>query len=107
MSKLKAFTVYDSKAEAYLAPFFTQSRGLALRSFTDAVNTKDHSFNRYPSDFTLFEIGEFDEEAGRLVPHQALVSLGVAVEFLRPAELGVGQLALEAMREKLTAGGSE
>lgn len=80
---LKIFTVYDSKAEAYLPPFFSATRGLALRSFTDAVNTAGHAFNRYAEDYTLFEVGEFDDQHCTFEIHAVCQPLGRAIEFLK------------------------
>lgn len=78
---LKVFAIYDSKAEAYLQPFFMQSRGQALRAFDTTINTLDTQFHKYPSDFTLFEIGEYDELKGVLTPSEKKTSLGCAIEF--------------------------
>lgn len=82
----KAFTVYDSKIGAYLAPFFMKSRGEALRAWMDIVNDEKSAFNKHPEDFTLFEVGEYDDEKGQfknlLTPH----SLGVATEVHRGYE---------------------
>lgn len=84
---LKVYAVYDSKVEAYLNPFVMRSRGEALRGFESAVNDPQTSFCRHPADYTLFEIGEYDESSGLLKPHSVHVSCGVAVEFKRaPAE---------------------
>lgn len=78
---LKIYTVYDSKVEAYLRPFFMQSRGEAIRAFTDAVNDQNTQFNKHPEDFTLFELGMYDDQNGGIEMHTAKVSLGTAVEF--------------------------
>jgi len=81
--KSKIFTTYDSKAEAYLQPFFMGTRGEAIRGWQTVVNDPKTQFNKYPSDFTLFEIGEYDETTGEITAHTAKVSLGVALEFLK------------------------
>lgn len=60
----KIFTVFDSKAEVYLVPFFYNTRGEAIRSFKDTVNDRSHPMGRHPADFTLFEIGHYDNETG-------------------------------------------
>ena len=54
------FAVYDSKAEAYLAPFTAGTYGIAERMFSDLVNQNGHQFNRHPADYTLYVIGTFD-----------------------------------------------
>lgn len=84
--KAKIVTVYDSKVEGYSNPLSWRSRGEAVRSFQEAVNSPDHQFSKYPMDFSLMEIGEFDEETGRLTAHEKPVSLGLANDFKRPTE---------------------
>jgi len=79
--KHKVFTVYDSKAKAFLKPFFFPAVGLALRAWEDTVNTPDTQFCRYPADFTLFEVAEYDEETGLFTNLQAHVNLGTALQF--------------------------
>jgi len=81
---LKVYTVYDSKAEAYLQPFFSQSKGVAIRSFQEAVRDEKSNISKYPEDFTLFELGEYDDANSKFNLHNTPQSLGVAVEFLTP-----------------------
>lgn len=85
MARLKVCSVLDAKVAAYNAPFFVRSRGEALRSWQSAVNDPETMMCKYPEDYTLFEIGEFDESTGTLVPASPHVSLGCAVEFKRNA----------------------
>ena len=80
---LKIYSVYDSKAEAYLQPFFMQSRGAAIRAFGDAVNDVNHVFAKHSGDYTLFEIGEFSDESASILSYATPVSLGVAIEFVK------------------------
>jgi len=82
--QLKVFSVYDSKAEAFLTPFFSGTTATALRSFEAACNDPQHDFLKYGADYTLFEIGSWDSSKGVLIPLQALVSLGLANQFLSP-----------------------
>lgn len=79
--KLKVFTVYDSKLEAYLQPFYMQSKGQALRSWMDTIQDKDTQFNKHPGDFTLFEIGEWDPIAGGIYNYPTKFNLGTALEM--------------------------
>ncbi len=81
---LKVYTVYDTKAEAYIQPFFSPTKGLALRSFQEALIDEKSNISKYPEDFTLFELGEFDQETAKFNLHNTPQSLGVAVEFLTP-----------------------
>lgn len=80
--KILVFSVYDSKAEAYLKPFFAPTIGLALRSMQAAVSDDQHEFCKYPGDYTLFQIGTYRDETGQLEPNpQGHVSLGTALEI--------------------------
>lgn len=64
---LKAFSVYDIKAEAYLPPFFVPTLGMALRAFKDCAVSDSHQFGKNPEDYVLYEIGHFDDHTGELV----------------------------------------
>lgn len=75
---LLVFAVYDSAVQAYMTPFFMQSRGQALRAFSDEVNKAGSAFNAHPGDFTLFHLGGFDQASGELLKEITPVSLGVA-----------------------------
>lgn len=56
--------VYDEKAKAYLPPFFLPNEAMAIRVFSDCVNSDDHQFGKHPSDYTLFSFGYFDIDTG-------------------------------------------
>lgn len=77
----KVFAIYDSKAEAYLQPFFAKTSGLAVRMFMQAANDEGSDFSRFAADYTLFEIGEFSEDSGLFESHEAFRSLGLALEY--------------------------
>lgn len=79
--KLKVFTVYDSKVGAHLQPFYARSTGEAIRSFSQAVMDTNTQFNKYPADFTLFEVGSWDDQSCVFDLNQTPVSLGLAIEF--------------------------
>lgn len=64
-------SVRDAKAEMFMRPFFVQSTGVAVRSFTDEVNRedKDNQMFNHASDFALYEIGLFDDSDGKVYPY--------------------------------------
>lgn len=80
----KVFSVYDSKAQAFLQPFFSANGATACRMFERAVNEEGSNFNRYCGDYELFEIGDFDDSSGTLEPAAHRVSLGLASSFVKP-----------------------
>jgi len=83
--KLKVFTVRDNAAEAYLPPFYFNSKGQALRSFMDALGTKDHQFCQHPEDYALWELGEFDDANGKFDLLPAPVHVVNAIDVIKSA----------------------
>lgn len=79
--KLRCYTVYDSKVEAYLPPFFIKSDGQAQRDFTDAIALPDSPMGRHPEDYTLFFVGLYDDSSALLEPIPP-ISLGNGVEYV-------------------------
>lgn len=99
--KSKVFTVYDSKLEAYMSPFLMQTKGQALRAFSDSVNSAEskNGFYHHPEDFTLFEIAEYDDATGNYTMHEAKIALGVATEFKKQLEMtDVRQMSLKSVQ---------
>lgn len=78
------FSIYDSKAEAYLPPFILIKQAQAKRAFADCVNSDSHQFGQNPADYTLFELGNFNDEDGQYLLHRANISLGNGLEYLEP-----------------------
>lgn len=79
--KHKIFTVYDSKVQAYMLPFYQQTKGAAIRAFKDTCNDSTHPFYKHPEDYTLFELGEFDDGKAKFELYKTPISLGVAHEY--------------------------
>ena len=84
---LKVYTVYDSKVGAYLNPFFMKSNGECLRAWHEVCNDPQSNISKYPSDFTLFEIGEWDDSTGEFSMYTAKQPLGTALEYNLPEVL--------------------
>lgn len=81
MTSSKMFSVYDSKVGTYLRPFTMLTKGEATRAWSDLVNDEKTQFAKHPEDYTLFELGEWDDEKGIVINHPAPISLGTALEF--------------------------
>lgn len=61
------FAIWDKKARSYGQLFPSQTKGSAERSFADNVNQADSMANKYPDDFALYQICEFDDDIGVIV----------------------------------------
>ena len=77
----KCFAVYDCKVEAYFEPFFFKTSGEAIRAIGEAVNKPEHNFCKYAADFTLFELGSWNEVNASFDLLKTPHNLGVLIEF--------------------------
>lgn len=64
----KVFSIRDIKGETYHSPFFKQTHGEAERDFRTVVNDDKSTINKYPADFDLWYVGEYDTNTGELIP---------------------------------------
>lgn len=62
--KFKIYSVFDSVAKAYLPPFVVSVEAQAVRACYDAVCDKGHAFGKHPGDYSLFDLGVFDDATG-------------------------------------------
>lgn len=86
--KLIMCSIHDSKSESFGRPLFFRAYGEAERAFSGVVNDGKSDYYKYPGDFTLFEVGAFDDSTGVVTPITPR-SLGAAVVFkvTDPAQL--------------------
>ena len=84
--KYGVYAVFDSKAEAYLAPFFHATDGTAKREFGKVVQQKGHNFCEFPEDFTLMKLGVWDDESAKFEELLTPFSLGVGLEYKKAGE---------------------
>lgn len=77
------FSVHDSKSDFYYSPVSYRSRGEALRAFETACKDENSQFNKYPSDFTFVELGQFCEFTGTLIPHEKPIILINASDYIQ------------------------
>lgn len=83
------FSVYDAAVKAFMQPFFSRSRGEAIRSFSDAVNDEKSNFNRHAADFSLHAFGSFDDNSGAFetrVPERIVSATEVLVDNVFPPD---------------------
>jgi hypothetical protein len=99
------FSIYDEKADAFLPPFILPNVNMAKRVFSDCVNSDTHQFGLNPTDYTLFELGTFDDANGQFMLQRTKQSHGNGVEFRsldRPPEIGTnGKDHSEATRQQV------
>lgn len=63
---LKVYTIRDSKAEVFNTPFFQKSHGEAERSFRELINDEKSMVSKYPEDYDLYYLGQYDDQTGTI-----------------------------------------
>lgn len=64
---LKAYSIKDDKV-GYYAPTYEQNDKLAMRVFQSLYKDNNSMISSYPADFSLYSVGEFDTDTGKLTP---------------------------------------
>lgn len=80
--KQSMFAIYDSKADAYLPPFIAVTVDVAKRMFAQAANDQNTDFYRFSGDYTLFELGSWDDNKGVITMHRTHISHGLAQHYI-------------------------
>lgn len=78
----KIYSIFDSKVGAYMPPVMYRSKGEVLRALINTLRDDKSSFAKYPADFTLFELGEWDDNSCKYSLHSTPESVGVLLEFV-------------------------
>lgn len=86
------FSIYDSAISTWLPPMYARNKGEMLRNFSDAVQDPKSNLAKHPTDYSLFELGTFDDDKCIFVLLKAPVRLCLAADFLKvvPIEGGAG-----------------
>jgi len=78
----KIYCVYDAAVETYLRPFHATRDGEALRAFKNGANDSRSEIAKNPKDYTLFEIGTFDDASGEFTMLPAKIPHGNALQYV-------------------------
>jgi len=66
--RLRAYTLFDTKAHQHHAPFYAVTDGVAVRLVTDLANDLTTMIGRHPGDHVLYYVGDWDDESGEFKP---------------------------------------
>lgn len=90
------FAIYDSGISTWLTPLYFRNKGEAIRWWAEVCNNPEAKISKHPADYTLFEVGTWNDDNNSFNLLAAPVKLGLALEFVKtiPAEgargLGTG-----------------
>lgn len=80
--QLPVFSVYDSKALTFSHPHVQPNSDVAVRAFAQAANSPGNAISDHPDDYSLFQVGIFDDETGIISPVNH-VNHGLANSFIK------------------------
>ena len=102
--KINVYTIYDSAAQVAERPFVARADGEALRAFGDLCTRAGTQISDHPEQFTLFRIGQYDDNKMQIEPEPA-VSLANGVEMVKEAqEIAPGSLNGESVENEISDG---
>jgi len=100
--KMTVYACYDEKAKAFGPPWYLLTVGTALRNLNDMVNGNT-AIAKHPEDYTLYEIGEYDDNTGEHIntnPHKFIAK---ATEYVQRKPASV----IENITEQIQKVGNE
>lgn len=77
------YTVYDRKVGAHLPIFFARSDDEAVRMLKETMLQGDSPFVKWPEDYHLYRLGEFEDTTGEIITDDKPVPLQSAFEILQ------------------------
>jgi hypothetical protein len=100
--KLKMYTFLDSAAQAFTTPFFMHNDGLAIRAFQDNVNSsEENNMSLHPEQFTLFQVGEWDDKSASVETLEAPRKLALGVELINDETKQYSNIDLKGLQEQV------
>ena len=84
--KSRIFSIRDFKTESFSPPFTSRTLGEAQRSFSELVNDGRSTPSKYPQDFALYEVGQWDLESGLIESKNPITLIQQATEIKQSTE---------------------
>lgn len=81
---MKLYAVYDKAVGAYMQPFAAHTNAHAIRMFQDTCNDTNTTVNRYPEDYFLDYIADFDEKTGQASGQPNRIAKAVDFKTVEP-----------------------
>ena len=85
--RLSMYSVFDSVANVYGTPFFSQSDAVAKRSFRMLCEDPQSTVSRSLTDYSLYAIGMFDDENAQISPNPAITLVCRAADFMKRSDV--------------------
>lgn len=95
------YSFFDKKSRTYLPPFMANSEEEAVRQATSASNYTNSLISKFPNDYALFFIGEFDEKEGIIIAKDNPVFICECFDLKQKDTICYDELLREIERQKV------
>lgn len=82
--RLVMFSFLDGKTGFYSTPFFMAHVGQAVRAAIDLAEDTSTTIARHPADFSLVQLGEWDDQSGQYQPLGNPTVIGTVLSLMPP-----------------------
>lgn len=79
--KVQIYAIFDMASGTYEKPFFSPADDIVKREFLNVATAADHPINRHPKDYSLWRLGNFDDNTG-LIQDEVNECLCTALEVI-------------------------
>lgn len=79
------FTVKDHESQTFITPFSFATKRDAIEGFRIVCNDEKAPYSKFPKDYTLMALGEFDEKTGLYKTHEPTTIIN-ATELVKQKE---------------------
>ena len=81
--KQEMYAIHDNKASFFMTPWPCRNVGIARREFASVCANKDTSMGKFPADYTLYHVGEYDDNTAIVKSLTPPVRIADGVEILQ------------------------
>lgn len=85
--KTVLLSVFDKKSKDFGPIYTAKNQATATREFINACQ-ENTNWKKYPEDFCLCQVGEFDTETGKVTPLESTKVIAEAENFVEKEEKG-------------------
>jgi len=79
---IRVYAIYDQATEMFMQPMFQPTEQAMLRLFMRIVLDRETEISQHPKHFTLFRIGEYDNNSGALKADKRAIITAVEMQAI-------------------------
>lgn len=106
----KIYVIHDVVSDAFMSPFYSPQDGSAVRAVVTQLRDPNSMLAQHPADYSLYRIGEFDDQLGVITAVDPIHLVGRVSSFLyaaldRPETLAESRIGVDETTFGLTPAG--